>query len=173
MLAGNINPSYAYDSISTVTVGGGGATDITFSSIPATYTHLQVRCFGNNTSGGSWQMQVNGIATSVYSYHYVGGYGPSGGSTQGAGAPQTIMAFGGFGSGVKVTASIIDILDYANTSKYKTIRALTGSDFGTSGEVGLWSGSYQQTTAISSIFIKANGLPNLGQYSHFALYGIK
>lgn len=171
MLAGNINPSYAYDSIQTVSVGSGGAADITFSSIPSTYTHLQIRCFGNNTSGGTWAMQCNGITTSVYSYHYVGAYNSS--VTQGAGATQTSMTIGGFGTGIKVTGSIIDILDYANTNKYKTIRALTGSDFGTSGEVGLFSGAYQQTTAISSIVIKAVGSPNIGQYSHFALYGIK
>ena len=170
------NPSVLvgnYDSIQTVTVGSGGATDVTFSSIPSTYTHLQIRCFGNNTSGGIWAMQCNGITTAVYSYHYVGGYGPSGGATQGAGATQTSMSIGGFGSGIKVTGSVIDILDYTNTNKYKTILALTGSDFGTSGEVGLFSGAYQQTTAISSILIKAVGSPNIGQYSHFALYGIK
>jgi hypothetical protein len=34
----------SYESIETVTVGSGGsATVLTFSSIPATYTHLQIR----------------------------------------------------------------------------------------------------------------------------------
>jgi hypothetical protein len=55
-----------------------------------------------------------------------------------------------------VGASILDILDYANTNKYKTIRLLAGVDvngtvatFG--GVVGLTSGLWQNTNAITSI----------------------
>lgn len=48
MLAGNSfwnpwSPSTDYDSIATTTVGAGGAASITFSSIPSTYQHLQIR----------------------------------------------------------------------------------------------------------------------------------
>jgi hypothetical protein len=32
-----------YESIATVSVGGGGAADVEFTSIPGTYTHLQIR----------------------------------------------------------------------------------------------------------------------------------
>ena len=32
----------SYESIATVTVGSGGSSTITFSSIPATFTHLQI-----------------------------------------------------------------------------------------------------------------------------------
>jgi hypothetical protein len=33
----------SYESIETVTVGSGGSATVTFSSIPATYTHLQIK----------------------------------------------------------------------------------------------------------------------------------
>jgi hypothetical protein len=36
-----------FESIATVSVGSGGAADVEFTSIPATYTHLQIRGIGN------------------------------------------------------------------------------------------------------------------------------
>ena len=70
--------------------------------------------------------------------------------------------------------TIIDILDYANTNKYKTFRSLVGSDTNdTNGAVGLASGSWRSTSAITSITLSNNVSGNLAQYSSFALYGIK
>jgi hypothetical protein len=71
--------------------------------------------------------------------------------------------------------NVIDILDYANTNKYKTIRALTGMD--TNSSVGviiprscLWT----NTSAITSIELKSvGGSYDFVEHSHFALYGIK
>ena len=68
--------------------------------------------------------------------------------------------------------AIIDILDYANTSKYKTVRGFSGVDFNGSGVIALESSVWMNTAAITSINIRRNGV-NLNQYSHFALYGIK
>jgi hypothetical protein len=43
----------SYESIETVTVGQAArATDMTFTSIPATYTHLQIRYMCLPSSGG-------------------------------------------------------------------------------------------------------------------------
>ena len=67
-------------------------------------------------------------------------------------------------------AGVVDILDCSNTSKYKTMRALCGTDTNGGGEVGLFSGVWQSTSAISSITISFS---NIAQYSTFALYGIK
>jgi hypothetical protein len=36
----------SYESIATVTVGGGGSASASFTSIPATYTHLQLSWIG-------------------------------------------------------------------------------------------------------------------------------
>jgi hypothetical protein len=69
-------------------------------------------------------------------------------------------------------AGIIDILDYADTNKYKTVRALSGTDNNGSGDIILGSGLYQQTTAITSITLEANGV-NWLTNSSFALYGIR
>jgi hypothetical protein len=45
-MSGNLwAPGKDFDSIATTTVGAGGASTITFSSIPSTYRHLQIRLF--------------------------------------------------------------------------------------------------------------------------------
>ena len=69
------------------------------------------------------------------------------------------------------TNFIIDILDYANTSKYKTVRIALGSDRNGSGEVGLFSGLWQSTAAVTTIAINCG--QNYTTTSQFALYGIK
>ena len=70
------------------------------------------------------------------------------------------------------TAGVIDILDYANTNKYKTLRTLNGGDANGSGNIQIESGSWRNTAAITSITLTHNG-SGFTQYSSFALYGIK
>jgi hypothetical protein len=166
----------AYESIQTTTVGSGGASSVTFSSIPSTYTHLQIRAIFKGSGAASVTMfgQVgNGsIDTGTnYSLHYLRGDGSSasasGAATQAnfyAGASYNITS--GFG------AAIIDYLDYANTNKYKTIRALAGGDANGNGYVGLYSGNWRSTSAITDLKFTSND-GNFPQYSQFALYGIK
>ena len=63
----------SYDSIATTTVGAGGASSVTFSSIPQTYTHLQLRYFGGNNAnpGGSGFVSFNGDTTDANYYDHV------------------------------------------------------------------------------------------------------
>ena len=66
-------------------------------------------------------------------------------------------------------------LDYASTSKYKTVRAITGTNANTSSAnfaVSLGSGLWQSTNAITSVTI-ANGYDFFSTSTTFALYGIK
>lgn len=175
-LAGN--PSYAppsYDSIATVIVGSGGAANITFSSIPSGYTDLQIRLFvrPTSTSNGPVFMQCNGDTGSNYTRHSVRGDGTTL-FTSGT-ASTTSMYFNGFntyaGATDRPTISIIDILDYKNTNKYKTVRTLAGLENNGSGEVGQYSGMWMSTNAITSIKLFDN--VNYGEYTKAALYGIK
>jgi hypothetical protein len=70
------------------------------------------------------------------------------------------------------SGEVIDILDYANTNKYKTTRLINGRDQNGSGFIWFNSGLWQNTNAITSLtFTAQNG--NYAQYSSFALYGIK
>jgi hypothetical protein len=167
-LAGNTAYLPPFDSIATVTVGSGGASDVTFSSIPATYTHLQIRGIGLMTSAGGFTVQFNSDTTSNYSWHQLYGDGSNGNANNGANQTFMYMAYGG-GSTTAPSSFVTDILDYANTNKYKTLRGSSGNELGGSGGVQFWSGNWRSTSAITSIKITAS----VNQYSSFALYGIK
>jgi hypothetical protein len=159
----------SYESIMTTTVGAGGQSAITFSSIPSTYKHLQIRYSANCTTTGNPIVRFNSDTGSNYAYHILYGQGSSALST--SGASQTFMYLGVVYQNTSVfNGGIIDILDYANTNKTKTMRALTGADNNSAGEIGLFTGLWNNTTAINSITIT---LANFTQNSRFALYGIK
>jgi hypothetical protein len=155
------------------------ASSITFSSIPQDYTHLQIRGIARSTRtevNSGINITMNSDTGSNYSYHGIYGSGSSAASY--SGASQTAMYSGGI-LAASSTAScfspiVIDILDYNNTNKFKTIRILSGSDQNSASfsEVGLVSGNYRSTTAVSSLTLTA-AVNNLAQYSSFALYGIK
>jgi hypothetical protein len=167
----------SFESISTVTVGSGGQATIDFTSIPGTYTHLQVRALTKTASSGDGiRLRFNSDSGSNYSYHLLYGTGAS--AAVAAGTSQTIMPCGNSTySGTNAStfgANVIDILDYANTNKYKTVRSLAGYDLNGSGELRYSSGLWMSTSAVTSItFYNASGAGDYQQYAHFALYGIK
>ena len=85
ILAGvGAGPKGDFESIATTTVGSGGTGTITFSDIPQTYKHLQIRAFGqSNRASVSFdgaKMKINGDATSNYSNHGLTGTGSAAGS---------------------------------------------------------------------------------------------
>jgi hypothetical protein len=166
--------------IQMVSVGSAGAANITFSSIPDTYTHLQLRTLsktnatGANDAGGM-NTRFNADSTTSYSFHYMLGTGS--GTPNSAASTSTDSFVMGFTNSnnypaSNFTASVVDILDYKNTNKYKTVRAIGGNDGNGAGFVWFNSGLWQKTNAISSITITPwSG--SFMQYSSFALYGIK
>jgi hypothetical protein len=173
MLAGNsaFKPT-SFESIATVS-GTGSSGTISFSSIPATYTHLQIRIYAKNSSATSLYSRLNTDTGSNYAWHRLAGSGAA--ASAGSGSTQTRMVVSGFINDISTSnpyVAIIDILDYANTNKYTTIRTLTGQDNNGSGEVALSSGLWQNTAAVNAIEIYAGG-GNFGTESRFALYGIK
>jgi len=169
-----------FESIATVSVGSGGAASATFTSIPATYAHLQIRCLMKKAGAGNDSfslIRLNGDTGLNYATHYLLGTGST--AVAGANAPSVDSIFGGvtWGTGSSVSSStfsaaIIDILDYTNTNKYTTLRTLSGIDGNGAGQVDLTSGVWMNTNAITSVAIVGNG-GNFNEYSHFALYGIK
>jgi hypothetical protein len=168
-----------FESIATVSVGSGGAANVEFTSIPATFTHLQIRGIMRDARAGTvndgW-LRFNGDTGSNYAAHKLNGDGASATATGAATKTNTedLFRFPTDNNTASVFgASIIDIFDYANTNKYKTVRALSGYDANGSGVIRFSSGLWQSTSAITSIIIDSDGSVNWSQYSHFALYGIK
>lgn len=170
----------SYESIATVTVSTATPT-ISFTSIPATYTHLQLRGItrdARSVNVNNINMRLgNGSIDSGgnYAMHTLDGDG-SAVSAAGA-ANQTAMGFwieaGASSTANAFSAFVVDILDYKNTNKYKTAKVLGGVDLNGSGNVHLISGLWMSTSAVTNIEFFNNGNFNFVQYSTFALYGIK
>jgi hypothetical protein len=159
----------SYESIATFN-GTGSSAIIEFTSIPSTFKHLQLRAVVNTTGGGC-TITFNNDTGNNYARHYLFGNGST--VTAGGQATQSNADIVAQSATTNIAAAnIIDILDYANTNKYKTNRTLAGVDQNGSGYVVFQSGSWRNTAAITSITILTNAV-NYTQYSHFALYGIK
>ena len=155
--------------IASVLVGSGGVNQVTFNDIPQTYKHLQIRAMHFAPTGDNVAMRINGDY-GPYPRHQV--YGDGSGVAANASTTNNAIQIGLSGTSSGPGVFVTDILDYANTNKNKTIRALCGYDANGSGYVVLRSGLYMSTTPVTSIFIfSENG--NISQYSRFSLYGIR
>ena len=164
--------NYYMEPIAT-TLLSSGASSVTFSNIPNTYKHLQVRANVLGTAGYDLLCQFNSDTGTNYNFHYLAGNG----AITGAGAGTTtayITLANNFMQGTTIPgAAVIDILDYANTSKNKTVRALTGSDANGSGWLQLGSGLWRNTAAITSIVMYPASSQTFNTNTRFSLYGIK
>jgi hypothetical protein len=183
--SGHLVVPNSYYSIATINATGSSAS-ITFSSIPSTYTHLQLRIIscetytanpgydfgamsfnGDNTSGNYYSHFLYGD-TSVHAGSLAGGSWGNGGAGIMSGRSYS-------GQGNNYAANIMDILDYSNTNKYKTTRTISGLNNNYSNaNQGIWLTStlWQSTSAINSITI-TTGTSNFTSNSQFALYGVK
>jgi hypothetical protein len=170
-----------YESIQTVSVtSGGGSASLSFTSIPSTYKHLQIRGIARNTSAGTASdyilLKLNSDTGSNYAFHWLYGTGSAAGAT--ASVNRTNLPIGTCWETSALASSfsavVCDILDYSNTNKFKTTRSLGGGDTNnvSYGEINMMSGLWRDTAAISQIDISSSD-GNLAQYSSFALYGIK
>lgn len=167
----------AFESIATVTVGAGGASSIEFTSIPATYQHLQVRgLIIGSGSGDNLAVRLNSDTGSNYASHQIQGDGSTASALWNASANRmALMGLIGTSS-VYPFVTVIDILDYANTSKNTTARAFVGHDANTSNavfRVGLHSGLWMNTAAVTSVTVTTNSGMTWGEHTTAALYGIK
>jgi hypothetical protein len=164
----------SYELISTA-YGTGSVSTLTFSSIPQTYKHLQVR-YTVRLSNATWDSFS--ISLSQTRSHQIRG------SFEGVladepdypaqftrGAPNNSSISGAHKAG------IIDILDYSVTTKNKTIRAFYGghADSGNNGNnaVVLRSGFSIDTAAISTLSFSGWNGSNFSSTTRFSLYGIK
>jgi len=172
--AGEIN---SYESIQTITLGSNQST-VDFTSIAGTYKHLQLRLITRNNRNSQLDglyMRFNSDSGTNYSDHFLRGDGA--GVDANADVSASYMLLGtvaASNAGANVFAgSVIDILDYADTNKYKTVRALLGYDNNGNGYIGLFSGNWRSTTSITSITLGSTNGSGILANSTFALYGIK
>jgi hypothetical protein len=163
----------AYESIASAS-GTGASGTITFSSIPSTYTSLQVRLIGRSTGGTDnvvVRLQYN--STAMTKTHFLSGDGvtaSAGASNSPIRVPASNVTADVMGVG------IIDIHDYASTTRNKTARYIGGWNgnnvYTTNEEINLASSFLDNTSAITSIdLVVISG--SWSTNSQIALYGIK
>lgn len=172
MAAGN-----TYTPIATTTLGSSTAS-VTFGTgsplsgnIPSTYTDLILIINGGITVVNySIRAQFNGDTTTVYSQTSLAGNGTTVTSDRASGAASISVVGGtnGIPANTLETIGIVNVMNYSNTTTYKTVLTRTASAAKTVEElVGLW----RSTAAITQITL-FSGSGNLYAGTTLSLYGI-
>jgi hypothetical protein len=169
-------PVGAYDSLATVTLSSSSAT-VDFVGIPSGYKHLQIRAIARSTSAvtaSNMRLRFNSDTGNNYAVHYLGG---DGASPYAGASTSSNKGYAGLTSGASATsgimgATVVDILDYTNTNKNTTTRALSGVDLNGSGYMELDSSFWNNTSAVTSISLFFDS-GSFAQYTQFALFGVK
>lgn len=177
MLVGN----EAYDPagfvpIATVTATG-GESSLSFTSIPQGYASLQIRGLTRlsyaTTGNGYVGVRLNSDSGSNYARHELYGNGSNANAYGLASQTQCLyfpVPFDSNTASIRGTV-IMDLHDYASTTRNKTLRALAGSDLNGSGDIYLSSGLWANTAAVTTIEIGVGAGWKAG--TTFALYGVK
>jgi len=162
----------AYEAIAATTLGSTGT--VTFSSISAGYEHLQLRVFARGSGGSAatnLQIRLNNDSNTNYARHRLTSDGATASTSSDTGA--TVIDAGRIAASTATSnifgVSIIEILDYASSNKYKTVRTIGGNDRNGSGDAVFHSGLWLSTSAVTQIDVVTSCVAG----SVFALYGLK
>ena len=162
--------------IASNAVGSGTPTNITFSSIPQTYTDLLVKVSLRGTQTPNhylgWHMDINSSTSNFTNLYLQGG----GSGTPGSGSSAQYMGAipGGGGTANTFSNSEIYIPNYTS-SNYKSFSVdSTGEGNETLAFANFIAGLWSNTAAITSLTIYPdyNSGVGIAQYSTFTLYGI-
>lgn len=158
-----------YESIASFTTS---ATSYTFSNIPQTYRHLEIRwSYSNASGGGALQCNFNGgtstVATwglSAYNFNMV--------NVNVTAGTQQMVAYNNLGmqASSRPNVGIMQIPNYV-VAKAQTSIIFSGNDDDFQGQCSYYVTSHNTAEAITSINFN-NLNPASGQVT-FALYGIK
>jgi hypothetical protein len=161
-----------YTLIASSTVGSGGAANVQFTSIPATYTDLLIKLSGRHSQSATYiNFTLTFNATTTGSNIELSGTG----STVGAGA--NAIALGGYLNGNSTTASTfgnteIYIPNYTSTNKKSVSIDSVVENNATASLANLSATLQDLTSAITSITLAlASG--TFLEFSTAYLYGIK
>jgi hypothetical protein len=162
-----------FTKIASNTVGSGGVSSITFSSIPTTYTDLVVLVSCRSSQVGAFadygKITFNG-SSSTFSYKDFYGNGASASST--GGAVNTSFVYQGNAATASTFGNAsIYISNYTSSNnKSFSIDSATENN-GTTAYVTITAGLWSTTTAINSVGL-APASGTWLEFSTFTLYGI-
>ena len=145
-------------------------SSVTISGLPQGYRDLRLIVNASVTpTEGNIFIQVNGDAGSNYTQVNVRGFSTS--STGSSTATGTNIS-SNYSTGLQTTSraiNIYDFLDYSQTDKHKAILIRANH----SDEIDALAGRWASTSAITSIFISANGTTTFAVGSSFTLYAVQ
>lgn len=179
--SGHLTPASGYYSIATG-YGTGSSTTVNFTSIPNTYKHLQIIATCKSTSNANdWDafiMRINSDSgassyiTAQYFYYVGANVAQYGVINPYDRMIPAYLPFDGSSIGTAtVGCAVITIMDYADTTKFKSVLGMGGNNWGNGTGMVNWSGSiWQSTNAITSIQIGTQA-GNLANGSVVGLYG--
>lgn len=158
-----------YEPIATTTLST-SATNITFSSIPSTYTDLRLIWVGKLTAGGAGlRMNLNNNSSNIFSYTQLRGNGTTAASERSVNNSQALI---NYNLGSEPSFVTVDFFSYANTNIYKTMLTTASEDFNGSGTVIRTVNLFRNTSAISTISIATLFGDNFVAGTTATLYGI-
>ncbi len=159
----------SFESIATFT-GNGSSQAATFSSIPSTFQHLQIRAAVVTASSGfSPDVRFNSDSGANYQRLYIRVAGSTQ-STAGQTATNQLALFPNGTAGINPSTLIMNIFDYASTSKYKMVQWTEAYLSGGAPMTVFSQGMWLNTAAITSI---AFGTSDYTANNVIALYGMK
>ena len=162
------NSAATYEPIATNTVSGSSTTSVSFTSIPSTYTDLILVVNGSTSSADQIDLRFNSDSGSNYSMTAMYGDGSSAASAR---ATNTTYMYGGGWLSTTNSTLIIQFMNYANTTTYKT--ALWRGN-ATSNYVHAAAGLWRSTSAITQIDVSRHTAGvTFSSGTTMTLYGIR
>jgi hypothetical protein len=163
--------------ISSITVGAGGSTSMTFSAIPQTYTDLQLVVSSRSQGGGfnpTLNLEINAdTSVSYVSRDLVGNGSAVGSNTRNSLAYFFIGAHSGASSTANSFGSTTVLLPNYTGSANKTISCESVSEHNDPVAFQyIIAGTFPKTTAITSLRVFDPGGGGFVQHSMASLYGI-
>jgi len=173
----------SFESIATATVTTSGVRTLNFSSIPSTYKSLQIRGIvrvtaPSETSMRSMLIKLNNSTTTTSAYHWIQGNGSTVGASANSGTTSIyadVLIPTGAGANPDFGAFTMDLIDYASTTKNKTMRMYFGGNHsGYSADSVIWlqSALWIDTTAVNRLTFDSPSF-DFVVGSTLSLYGIK
>jgi hypothetical protein len=159
--------------IQAVTVGSGGASSISFSSIPGTFTDLCVKFSARDNSSyiaNNIAISFNGSSTS-FSVRNLYGNGSS--ASSGTQTNAAALAAAANATASTFSNSEIYIPNYAGSTNKSYSGDSVSENNATEAYDWFYAGLWSNTAAITSITIAAGSSATFQNYSNFYLYGIK
>jgi len=170
----NANNQYGAMVPIATAVGTGSANELVFNNIPQGYQDLFVSIYANLTATGTIWAYANGYSASgLYSDTILIGDGSSSTSSRSTGQNQfNITTAASIGTSAPATFTF-HLLNYANTSTFKTALTRAAIDKNGSGVTTLDVSLWRSTAAVTSLGFNTFGAANFTTSTTATLYGIR